>query len=64
MTAIGLARGAVVVGLASTSQRTAYACIGAPMLRAAQLASDALQRSLESVGLWVGPALKLERGSA
>ena len=41
---IGLARGAVVVGLASTSQRTAYACIGAPMLRAAQLASDALQR--------------------
>ena len=36
---IGLARGTVVVGLASTSRRVAYACIGAPVSRAEQLAA-------------------------
>ena len=36
---IGLARGPVVVGLAKTSQRVAYACIGAPVPRAEQLAA-------------------------
>ena len=36
---IGLARGAVVVGLAATSRRVAYACIGAPVQRAEQLAA-------------------------
>ena len=36
---IGLARGSVVVGLASSGQRTAFACIGAPVLRAGQLAA-------------------------
>ena len=36
---IGLARGAVVVGLAATSRRVAYACIGAPVQWAEQLAA-------------------------
>ena len=36
---IGLARGAVVVGLATTSRRVAYACVGAPVVRAEQLAA-------------------------
>ena len=36
---IGLARGPVVVGLASTRQRATYACIGAPVQRAEQLAA-------------------------
>ena len=36
---LGLARGTVVVGLATTSRRVAYACIGAPVLRAEQLAA-------------------------
>ena len=36
---IGLAQGAVVLGLATTRRRVAYACIGVPVLRAEQLAA-------------------------